>query len=347
MKHIIFKVIALICIFHVMPAFAGSDNDTSLEAPEVLDIDDPFARGLDRVADQATGGVPLPAPIGDLSKDQPSGAELLGEQSELALVARDYRVVGIAVSRKETESQIFAAGNQEILAGNKPLMAYARIGFFEDYNMARQTAIDLKSTSNAYLGAHFIMREDEEEESIVLDIGPVRNVVHAERYCELLMSKTNGLVPDCFAVLEYPGAEPLNTFSSTAMIRVAPYAVENVINDGKIFDLDQSARQLLLLREGDMLGNGNVNLTKITPQGVVLVAENGDVNLLPLDYVPERKFTAKQATTALTPVPGIVPGTLAPNVDTQSVPITPAVGIENTIPTSTQGDGTQVNTSGG
>lgn len=312
MKRIVFKIIMLLSVFHVVPAFAGADNNTSLEAPEVLDIDDPFARGLDRVADQATGGVPLPSPIGDLSKDQPSGAELLGEQSELALVAQNYRVVGLAVSRKETKAQIFADSNEEILAGNKPLMAYARIGIFEDYNQARQTAIDLKSTSYAMLGAHFIMREDEEEDGIILDIGPTRNVVHAERYCELMMAKTNGLVNDCYAVLEYPGVEPLNTFSSTAMIRVAPYAVETVINDDNLFDLNQSARQLLTLREGDMLGNGNVNLTKITPQGVMLVAENGDINLLPIDYVPERPFTAKPASTGLTPVPEITPGTLAP-----------------------------------
>ena len=236
----------------------------------------------------------------------------LGEQSELALVAQNYRVVGLAVSRKETKAQIFADSNEEILAGNKPLMAYARIGIFEDYNQARQTAIDLKSTSYAMLGAHFIMREDEEEDGIILDIGPTRNVVHAERYCELMMAKTNGLVNDCYAVLEYPGVEPLNTFSSTAMIRVAPYAVETVINDDNLFDLNQSARQLLTLREGDMLGNGNVNLTKITPRGVMLVAENGDINLLPIDYVPERPFTAKPASTDLTPVPEITPGTLAP-----------------------------------
>ena len=319
MKPIIFKTIMLISAVYCMPAFAGADNNTSLEAPEVLDIDDPFARGLDRVADQATGGVSLPSPTGNLTKNQPSGAELLGEPSELALVARDYRVVGLAVSRKETKAQIFADSNEEILAGNKPLMAYSRIGIFEDYNLARKTAIDLKSTSNAFLGAHFIMREDEDEDGIILDIGPTRNVVHAERYCELMMAKTNGLVKDCYAVLEYPGVEPLNTFSSTAMIRVAPYAVEAVINDDQLFDLNQSARQLLTLREGDMLGNGNVNLTKVTPQGIMLVAESGDISLLPIDYVPERPFTARPASTGLTPVPEITPGTLAPEaVDTQS-----------------------------
>lgn len=344
MKHIVFKIVMLMSALHIMPVFPGSDKDASLEAPEVLDIDDPFARGLDRVADQATGGVLLPSPTGDLTKDQPTGAELLGEQSELALVARNYRVVGLAVSRKETKAQIFADSNEEILAGNKPLMAYARIGIFEDYNQARQTAIDLKSTSFAFLGAHFIMREDDQEDGIILDIGPTRNVVHAERYCELMMAKTNGLVKDCYAVLEYPGVEPLNTFSSTAMIRVAPYAVETVINDDTLFDLNQSARQLLTLREGDMLGNGNVNLTKITPQGVMLVAENGDINLLPIDYVPERPFTAKPASTGLTPIPDITPGTLAPGAES-------AESSFETLPdaTDTQADnldGTQANTNG-
>ena len=107
------------------------------------------------------------------------------------------------------------------------------------------------------------------------------------------------------------------------MIRVAPYAVEAIINDDKLFDLEQSARQLLTLREGNMLGNGNVNLTKITPQGIMLVAENGDINLLPIDYVPERPFTARPVSTGPTPVPEITPGTLAPEVDAIQPSIAP------------------------
>ena len=47
------------------------END-SLIAPEVQDVDDPFRRGLDRIADQATGGVELP------SQQDPSGASRLG-----------------------------------------------------------------------------------------------------------------------------------------------------------------------------------------------------------------------------------------------------------------------------
>ena len=50
-------------------AFAGASDpepNDSLVAPEVQDIDDPFRRGIDRIADQATGGVELPSPSGNI-----------------------------------------------------------------------------------------------------------------------------------------------------------------------------------------------------------------------------------------------------------------------------------------
>lgn len=280
-----------------IPAMAGQSGPESLfQAPEVVDIDDPFSRGINRIANQAAGGTDITSPYSDAMRQGDSGADLLGRGHDIALLASQYRVVGVAVPQSEAKAAIFQASNQDVLIGDKPLLAYVRLGIYDDEMTARQAAINLKSIIEPYLGAPFILRRnnngDREETTTVLDIGPMRSVLHAERYCEMLIERSQGLIDDCYAAQEYPGFEPTKTFSSTAMLRAAPAAVAHVIQDQTLFNLPKSANHMITLREGDMLGNGAVNLVKVTPRGILIVAENGDVDLLPLDYVPERRFSA-------------------------------------------------------
>lgn len=294
------SIIALACstlLASVPMALAGADtDDLSLVAPEVEDIDDPFRRGLDRAAAQSTDGIAFPERRQQTAQQGHQGESLLGLADDKALLTSRYRVVGVAVSRQEADAQIFPATNQDVMPGDRPMLAYARIGSFENSEEARQVAVNLKSVVGELLGANFVMRD--EDPNIILDVGPARSVVHAERYCELLLSKSNGIVTDCFATLEYPGEEPVETFTSTAMLRASARAVRDIIKNDDLFDLEEAATRLMTLREGDMLGAGSVNVAKITPKGIIVVAENGDVDVLPLDYVPERAFTATKTDTS-------------------------------------------------
>ena len=273
-------------------AFAGASDiepNDSLVAPEVQDIDDPFRRGIDRIADQATGGVELPAPSGNIGLEDATGIDLLGKSTNEALFSNRYRVMGVAVAKQETRSQIFAATNQNVIPGNKPKLAYVRLGLFADEAEARQLAIDLKNNAEHLLGAHFILR-DEGEDGVIMDLGPLHNVTHAERYCETLLTLAEGLVTECYTVLEFPGLEPLRTFSSTAMLRASATAVRSVMKDNSLFDLETAAKQTITLREGDTIGASDTTLVKVTPRGVILVSENGDIETLPIDYLPEKAF---------------------------------------------------------
>ena len=263
-------------------------ND-SIVAPEVQDIDDPFRRGIDRIADQATGGVELPAPSGNIGLEDATGVDLLGKSTDQALFSNRYRVMGVAVAKQETRSQIFAATNQNVIPGNKPKLAYVRLGLFADEAEARQLAIDLKNNAEHLLGAHFILR-DEGEDGVIMDLGPLHNVTHAERYCETLLTLSESLVTECYTVLEFPGLEPLRTFSSTAMLRASATAVRSVMKDNSLFDLETAAKQTITLREGDTIGASDTTLVKVTPRGVILVSENGDIETLPIDYLPEKAF---------------------------------------------------------
>jgi len=284
---------ALIALFlGAGSAFAGASDvepNDSLVAPEVQDIDDPFRRGIDRIADQATGGVDLPAPTGNIGLEDTSGSDLLGKPSDLALFSSRYRVMGVAVAKQDMRSQIFAATNKNVIPGNKPKLAYVRLGLFADEAEARQLAIDLKNSADHLLGAHFILR-DEGEDGVIMDLGPLRNVTHAERYCEILLNMSEGLVTECYTVLEFPGLEPLRTFSSTAMLKASATAVRRVMKDADLFDLETAAKTTITLREGDAIGASDATLVKVTSRGVVVVSENGDIETLPIDYLPERAF---------------------------------------------------------
>ena len=265
-------------------------QENSLRAPEVLDLDDPFARGINRAADQAAGGLSLPLPNGEMTGDTKKGADLLGTPKTKALAVNLYRVAALAVASGSASGQIYEESNQDVGEGSRPEIPFLRLGTYSSTSEARQTAINLKSLLADYIGGHFILRRG--PASVDLDIGPLHSVKHAENYCELMLRYSNGVVQDCYAVLEYPGYEPLDTFTSTAMLRLSADAVRRVLEDGTIFDLSGSLEELIRVKEGEQLGNTTHQIVKIIPNGVVLVADDGSIETLPLDYLPEADFSA-------------------------------------------------------
>ena len=269
-------------------------QDNSLNAPEVLDLDDPFARGINRAADQASDGLALPDPNGQTTGASRTGKDLLGESEARALRVNLYRVAALAVTEGSARGQIFEASNQDVTEGSRPQIPYLRLGSFDNSANARQAAINLKNIMEGHIGGHFILRDT--NPGIDLDIGPLHSVLHAENYCEIMLAMSNGIVSDCYAVLEYPGYEPLDTFTSTAMLRLSADAIQNVlVDENNVFNLQDTSRKLIQVKEGEMLGNGVDQIVKITPSGVLLVSDEGVITQLPLDYLPESPFQQNQA----------------------------------------------------
>lgn len=300
--------ISMLAASYVAPAWLGQSqalaqsNDVSVEAPEVLDLDDPFARGINRASELATGGIALPEPVGELEAEAKTGRELQGLKNQQAVAGELYRVAGVVVTEGAARGQIFMSENKDIKKGSKPKLAYLRIGQFDKLEDAQQRAIDLRANMEPFLGAHFIIRQPQSG-TVLLDIGPTPSVDHAERYCEILKNRSNGLVLDCYPELEYPEYEPLDTFQSTALVKVAADAVKNIISDSDLFDLQSSADQLLMMAEGDMLGAGTDMVTKVTPDGVLLVAEDGTITSLFLNYIPEQQYQGAQPAPPPPPAP--------------------------------------------
>ena len=292
--------IALALSLGLLTAFSAVGQDNSLVAPEVLDLDDPFTRDIKRASELATGGVDLPIPSGTLEPDVKRGADLQGISDREVAPASLYRVVGLAVSGGRETGQIFFASNNTTERGNKPKLPYIRLGSYNSESEARQVAIDLRVLLKDKLGAHFILRQPGNGMSI-LDIGPAPSIEYVDRYCEIIQLHGRGLNQDCYAELAYPEIEPLETFTSTAMLKLAPSAIRSLVQDSATFDLLDSSNQIVMVQEGDMLGAGTHMVTKIVSDGVLLVSEEGNIDLLSLNYLPERVVTASDATTPAQP----------------------------------------------
>ena len=73
-------------------------------------------------------------------------------------------------------------------------------------------------------------------------------------------------------------------------IRDRSFITLSVMKDNSLFDLETAAKQTITLREGDTIGASDTTLVKVTPRGVILVSENGDIETLSIDYLPEKAF---------------------------------------------------------
>lgn len=270
-----------------------ADGLQNTAPPEVLDIDDPFSRDLKRAAEDATGGLNFGNDGMSVNEEEETGKALLGRESRIALIANKYRVMGVAVSRKQDQNQIYVNITEDLVPGAKPLMNYLRIGSHDTTDEARQQAINIKSSYPSFLDAAFIIRQNPTSSIVDLDIGPFREVSHGERYCDMMLASTFGLVSDCYVVQEFPGIEPVESFTSTAMIRFSANAVDTVVSDTSVFDLPAAAEQIITVREGDTIGSGTTQVVKIMDTGMVVVDEIGTVVKLPLVFIPEDAYVEK------------------------------------------------------
>lgn len=281
---------------------AQADADTQLTPPPILDIDDPFSRDLKRAADDATGGIAFDDSAIGLETEEESGRALLGKEGRLSLTTARFRVMGVAVNNTQNSNAIFIQPHNITAPGTKPVMSYLRIGTHSSTDEAMQQAINLKASIAEYLDAALIIREAPHSNlseggdlsaAVDLDIGPFRTITHAERYCDMLITVTDGIVPNCYAVQEFPGTEPLNSFQSFAMIRFATDTVASIIQDDTVFDLAAASNQAFSIGEGEQLGSGSAILVKVLPFGVVAVDASGKTHVLPLAFIPEDGFKAE------------------------------------------------------
>lgn len=299
-----FVFLSILTLSGLLVTVVHADGLDNTAPPEVLDIDDPFSRDLKRAAEDATGGLSFGSDGLTVNEEEEKGRKLLGRDSRIAIIAGKYRVMGVAISRNHQQNQIYVNMREDLVPGAKPLMNYLRIGSHDSVDEARQQAINIKASYATLLDAAFVIRQAPDSDIVDLDIGPFREISHGERYCDMLLAMTFGLVNDCYVVQEYPGIEPVDSFNSTAMMRFSADAVNNTINDTSVFDLPAAADQIMTVREGDTIGTGTTQVVKVMDTGLMVVDEIGTVVRLPLVYIPEDTFVEQeQQPTALPSLP--------------------------------------------
>jgi len=272
--------------------------DTS--PPQVLDIDDPFSRDLKRAADDATGGLIFDGNELNFTAEEKTGKDLLGQESQIAVIASRFRVLGLVLSRPAHKSAIYSGSVDGNQLGEKPLRPYIRVGHHPSEAPARQQALNLLTTFSDYIDMSFILNPSDEGKGTDLGLGPFRSIDHAEGFCDLLVDVTEGLVTGCQAILRYPGEEPEHRFTSTAIMRLSPETVANVLEDTVVFDLAAAADQTITIREGETIGSEGAVVVKIIPSGIMLVDQVGNIAKLPTSYIPEGTFQARESATGLT-----------------------------------------------
>ncbi|XDZ66748.1 hypothetical protein AB8880_04970 [Alphaproteobacteria bacterium LSUCC0684] len=258
--------------------------------PEVLDIDDPFSRDLKRAADDATGGLIFGGQELNFLAEEKIGKALLGKESQAAVIASRFRVMGLALARPSIVDIHFRNSSVNEKAGVKPLLPYLRVGQDLSIDQARQQAIDLMTSYSDFMDMYFIISTKDRRKEVDLDLGPFRSISHAEGFCDLLIDFTEGQVSNCHALLHYPGDEPNKSFTSSAIIRLSPETVANVLKDRAVFDLAAAANQIITIREGETIGSNGAIAVKIIPSGIMLVDQIGNIAKLPTTFIPEEAF---------------------------------------------------------
>jgi len=272
------------------PSTASDADQLDTTPPKVLDIDDPFSRDLKRAAEDAAGGIEFDGQELRFDTGEIRGRSLLGRESQAAVTAARFRVVGLAVTRPDDRAEVLVDAGRDTPPGMQPFRPYLRVGSHVAIAEAHQQAIDLMASYAEYMDMSFIIRPHETGQGADLDLGPFRHIDHAEGYCDLLLDITSGLVSDCYAVLEHPEHENQQSFSSSAIIRLSSETVANVLEDAAVFDLAAAADQMISIREGDFIGSEAALAVKITPSGIMLADQAGNIAKLPTAFIPEIAF---------------------------------------------------------
>ena len=143
--------------------------------------------------------------------------------------------------------------------------------FYSDYRDFLDTDIILRFESN-----------NNKEEIITLELGPIETLAHAKNYCALF--KSFGL--DCEPIRRLPGNERQRTFNSIASVRFLPILTNQNKVKSKETSFEDISTKTINLYEGQQIGNSGGMIIKITNKEVIAIDFQGQILTLPINYLP-------------------------------------------------------------
>ena len=162
---------------------------------------------------------------------------------------------------------------------------YVQLFRFKNIIEATSKTNEFYSDYRNFLDTDIILRfenDNNKEEIISLELGPIETLSHAKSYCALF--KSFGL--ECKLIRRLPGNERQRTFNSIASVRFLP----NMINQNKVKSKETSfeniSRNTFNLYEGQEIGNSGGMVIKITNKEVIAIDFRGQILTLPINFSP-------------------------------------------------------------
>ena len=172
----------------------------------------------------------------------------------------------------------------------KARMPYARLGQFADEKKAMRGAREFFAKYYELMDSDISLRRESDDKVkgkmfYNMDIGPLRSERHGEAYCALFRKDD---LP-CLVVNRVPGPERARNFDSHAIISVSPYVYfdgDDELDSGRT-DMARLTKLEYFLTEGQVLGNAEGTIAKITNDRIMLTDANGYLLTLPFNRIPE------------------------------------------------------------
>ena len=162
---------------------------------------------------------------------------------------------------------------------------YAQLFRFKNIIEATSKTNEFYSDYRDFLDTDIILRfenDNNKEEIISLELGPIQTLSHAKSYCALFKS----FELECKLIRRLPGNERQRTFNSIASVRFLP----NIINQNKVKGKETSFENISTktfnLYEGQEIGNSGGMVIKITNKEVIAIDFQGQILTLPINFLP-------------------------------------------------------------
>ena len=162
---------------------------------------------------------------------------------------------------------------------------YVQLFRFKNIKEATSKTNEFYSDYRDFLDTDIILRfenDNNKEEIISLELGPIETLSHAKSYCALFKS----FELECKLIRRLPGNERQKTFNSIASVRFLP----NIINQNKVKSKETSFENISTktfnLYEGQEIGNSGGMVIKITNKEVIAIDFQGQILTLPINFLP-------------------------------------------------------------
>ncbi|MGC6475404.1 MAG: LysM peptidoglycan-binding domain-containing protein [Parvibaculales bacterium] len=207
-------------------------------------------------------------------------------REDLLIIGQRLHIRDKTISQAQAELAVPAPNELDKNAALMARRVYVRLARYPNLSKAMRGAREFYDDNRRFIDSDIILRLERDamgQEGYNLDLGPMVSSAHGKNYCKLFTRR--GLA--CETVRRVPGEERLNTFESTAIVRVSPTVFYNGDVDEDIIEIGKTKDIEYQLKEGQTLGVDEGVVVKITHDQILVADKEEELLALNLNYLPE------------------------------------------------------------